>query len=88
MFLGKSIKQSMLPAGGLFALLGLLIYYIVCARSPELMEIRKTIYNCVAINFVFIFIAFMSYLWVDNIEAKIKNRKTFDSGIDWFWKEI
>lgn len=87
-FVGKTAKNSYIPAAGLIALLALLVYYVVCTRTPELLEFKKTIYNCMAINFVFIFIAFISYLWVDNIEAKIKNKKSYDNSLDWFWKKV
>lgn len=87
-FLGKTTKNSYIPAGGLLGLLALLVYYVMSIKNPELIDFRKTIYNCMAINFVFIFIAFMSYLWVDNIEAKIKDRKSYDNSMDWFWKKV
>lgn len=87
-FLGKTAKSSYIPAAGLLGLLGLLVYYVICIKNPELIDLRKTVYNCMAINFVFIFIAFMSYLWVDNIEAKIKNKKSYDNSLDWFWKKV
>ena len=87
-FVGKTIKNSYIPGAGLVALLFLLVYYAVCARNPELVAIRKTIFNCMAINFVFILISFLSYLWVDNIEAKIKNKKNYDKSLDWFWEKI
>lgn len=87
-FVGKTMKNSYVPAGGLLALLALLIYYVICTRNPELIELKRTIYNCMAINFVFIFIAFISYLWVDNIEAKLKNKKSYDNSLDWFWRKV
>lgn len=86
-FLGKSTKNSILPAGALAIFLGLLIYYVVALRNPDLMYIRHTITNCLSINFIFIFISFISYLWVDDIEAKIKNKKSFDNSLDWFWQK-
>ena len=81
--LGKTTKNSLLPAGALAIFLGLLIYYVVALRNPELADIRNTILNCMSINFIFIFIAFISYLWVDDIEAKVKNRKSIDNSLDW-----
>ena len=86
--LGKTTKNSLLPAGALAIFLGLLIYYVVALRNPELADIRNTILNCMSINFIFIFIAFISYLWVDDIEAKVKNRKSIDNSLDWFWKKV
>lgn len=85
--LGKTTKNSILPAGALAVLLGLLIYYVVALRNPELAPIKGTILNCMSINFIFIFISFISYLWVDDIEAKVKNKKSIDNSLDWFWQK-
>ena len=71
----------------LVVFLGLLIYYVVLLRNPELMDIRTVIVNCMSINFIFLFISFISYLWIDDIEAKKKNRKSVDNSLDWFWRE-
>lgn len=86
-FLGKSTKNSILSVIMLVVFLGLLIYYVVLLRNPELMDIRTVIVNCMSINFIFLFISFISYLWIDDIEAKKKNRKSVDNSLDWFWRE-
>ena len=87
-FLGKVSKNSVIPAVSLIILLVLLVYYIVCLRQESLVEFRYTIYNCMALNFVFIFVSFISYLWVDDIEAKHRNKKSIDNSLDWFWSKI
>lgn len=87
-FLGKTTKKSFIPALLLFIFLGLLVYYVVCLQNPELSAERGVIFNCMAINFTFIFIAFLSYLWVDDIEGKIKNKKSIDDSLSWFWDKI
>lgn len=86
-FLGKSTKNSILSIIMLVVFLGLLIYYVVLLRNPELMDIRTVIVNCMSINFIFLFISFISYLWIDDIEAKKKNKKSVDNSLDWFWRE-
>ena len=86
-FLGKATKNSVLSIITLAVLLGLLIYYVVLLRDPNLMDIRTVIVNCMSINFIFLFISFISYLWIDDIEAKKKNRKSVDNSLDWFWRE-
>ena len=40
------------------------------------------------VDFVFILITFFSYLWVDDIEAKVKGTKSIDNSLDWFWKKV
>lgn len=86
-FLGKSTKNSILSIIMLAVLLGLLVYYVVLLRNPALMDIRTVIVNCMSINFIFLFISFISYLWIDDIEAKKKNKKSIDNSLDWFWRE-
>lgn len=87
-FLGKTTKNSLIPGAGLLSLLGLLIYYVICVRNPEFIDLKKTIFNCMSINFIFILISFLSYLWVDDIESKLKNKKSYDNTLDWFWQKL
>ena len=86
-FLGKSTKNSVLSIVMLAVFLGLLVYYVILLRKPELMDMRTVIVNCMSINFIFLFISFISYLWIDDIEAKKKNKKSVDNSLDWFWRE-
>ena len=42
-----------------------------------------------AIDFVFVLITFLSYLWADEVEAKEFNKKTINSkGINWLFKNV
>ena len=41
-----------------------------------------------AIDAIMIFLSYFAYLWVDDIEAKEKNRKSIDNSLDWFWKKV
>ena len=86
-FLGKSTKSSIMSIVSLVFFLGLLIYYVVALRNPVLVELKSTIYNCLSIDFIFVFISFISYLWIDDIEAKVKNKKNYDRSLDWFWQK-
>ena len=86
-FLGKSTKSSVMSIVSLAFFLGLLIYYVVALRNPVLVELKSTIYNCLSIDFIFVFLSFISYLWIDDIEAKVKNKKNYDRSLDWFWQK-
>ena len=88
LFLGKIFKKGFIPSIGLVGLLLLLVYYAICLRNPDLVDYTKKIYNCIGINFVFVFISFFSYLWIDNIEAVVNNKKSYDNSLDWFWDKI
>ena len=39
----------------------------------------------ILLDFTFIFISFISYLWIDDIQAKIENKKSIDDSLSWFW---
>lgn len=39
-------------------------------------------------DFLFILLSYLSYLWVDELEVKYKNKKSIDNGLSWFWKEV
>ena len=56
--------------------------------SEDLRYMSETLSRCIAIDFVFILISFFSYLWVDDIEAKAKNKISIDNSLDWFWKNV
>ena len=33
-------------------------------------------------------ISTISYLWIDDIEAKAKKKKSIDNSLDWFWSKV
>ena len=87
-FLGKSAKNTIPSIILLAVFLGLLVYYAVLLRKPELIDMRNVIVNCMSIDLILVFLSFISYLWIDDIEAKKKNKKSIDNSMDWFWREI
>lgn len=89
-FLGQEIKKSTIAIIPLVAFLTLLIIHVtqVSTLDKELYYLASTIYRCIALDFIFIFVTFFSYLWVDDLEARKNNIKSIDNSLDWFWKEI
>ena len=57
--------------------------HIACNHS-----LYHAIARSIAVDFGFIFLSFVSYLWVDDLEAKSKGKKSIDNSLDWFWKKI
>ena len=51
-------------------------------------EIKVIIMRSITMDFVFIFISFISFLWIDDIETKEKNLKSINNSLDWFWKKV
>ncbi len=89
-FLAQEIKKSGVAAIPLIAYLGVLIIHVaqLTTLSEEFRFMAETLSRCVMIDFVFILISFFSYLWVDDIEAKEKNKKSYNNSLDWFWKKV
>ena len=89
-FLGREFKKSIITAIPLFAFLALLVMHVVqlMTLSAEYSDMSSTLTWCVIIDFAFIFISFISYLWVDDIEAKKMNKMSIDNSLEWFWKEV
>lgn len=89
-FLAQEIKKSYVSALVLFAYLIILIVHVaqMATLPEEYRYLTTTLSRCVALDFVFILISFFSYLWVDDIESKVKGRKSIDNSLDWFWKKI
>ena len=89
-FLAQEIKKSSVAAIMLFAYLIILIMHVaqLATLPEEFRYMLTTISRCVAIDFIFILITFFSYLWVDDIEAKVKGKKSIDNSLDWFWKKV
>lgn len=89
-FLAQEVKNSYINAGVLFVYLVLLIIHVaqVATLSEEYRDLLTSLSRCVVIDFIFVFISFFSYLWVDDIETKEKGKKSIDNSIEWFWKKI
>ena len=89
-FLAQEVKNSYISAGVLFVYLVLLIIHVaqVATLSEEYRYLLTNLSRCIVIDFIFVFISFFSYLWVDDIETKEKGKKSIDNSIDWFWKKI
>ena len=89
-FLSQEVKQSFIGAIMLFAYLIILVVHVaqISTLSEEYRYLLSTLSRCIVIDFIFVFITFFSYLWIDDIEAKEKGKKSIDNSLDWFWKKI
>lgn len=89
-FLAQEIKKSSVAAIMLFAYLIILVVHVaqIATLPEEFRYMLTTLSRCIAVDFVFILITFFSYLWVDDIEAKVKGKKSIDNSLDWFWKKV
>lgn len=90
LFLAHEEKKSFINAIVLFAYIVILIMHVIqIATLPEqYVSLSHTLSKCVIIDFVFVFISFFGYLWIDNIEAQEKGKRSLSNSLDWFWKKI
>ena len=90
LYLGKEIKKSWIVGLLLFAFMSLLVGHTVefftVAKESEV--IYKAVTTSTLFDFVFIFLSFISYLWIDDIEAKMGKRKSIDDSLSWFWNKV
>ena len=89
-YLAKETKRSSVTCILLLAFLTIIgghcIEYGIVNDATGATQLILT--KCIAIDFVFVFLSFMSYLWTDDIEAKHRNLKSVDNSLDWFWKKV
>ena len=85
---GKESKKSFIPA----IALGLFLVSILI-HTYQSLSIPDAYYALIAkkslgVDAVMIFLSYVSYLWVDDIETKTKNKKSIDNSLEWFWKKV
>lgn len=88
LFLGKEIKKSYIVAIPLAVFLILLVIHTVNLMTTQSSDIVYIVSKCIALDFVFIFITFIGYLWVDAIQAKEEKKRSIDNSLDWFWSKV
>ena len=90
LFLAKEIKNSAFTAVLLGAFVALLVVHTIqlMTLSEDYLYLSSTIGRCLTVDFVFVLLSYISYLWVDDIETKYKNKKSIDNSLEWFWKKV
>jgi len=90
LFLAKETKKGMIPAIMLGVFLVIIIGHSVelSLLKENIAEMQSVIGRCIAVDFVFILLSFFSYLWIDDIEAKAKKKKSIDNSLNWFWSKV
>lgn len=90
LFLGKETHKSEVPAIMLFIFLILLVSHAVeFGVMPNMTaQVRYDLSRSILVDFIFIFLSFISYLWIDDVQAKVEKKKSIDNSLDWFWKKV
>ena len=86
--LGKEFKKSLLPLIGLSIFLVLILMHALQLWVLEQEIYKVMVTRSITVEAILIFLLYISYLWIDDIEAKEKHKKSIDNSLDWFWKKI
>lgn len=87
-FLGKETKRSAVIVIMLAVFLITIAGHSVEFSLAESLKIQNTIATSITFDFIFILLSFMAYLWIDDIEAKDKKKKSIDDSLNWFWTKV
>ncbi len=90
LYLGRETKKSFVVAIMLFIFISLLlghtIEFMTVGQSDQ--EIYKAVTRSATIDLLFVFLSFISYLWVDSMEVKLGKKKSIDDSLEWFWNKV
>lgn len=89
-YLGHEIKRAVVPAIALMLCITLLIIHTLqLFVFPEsYVGYEKVLSTSMIYDFGFVLLTYVSYLWIDDIEAKHRNKKSIDNSLDWFWSKV
>ena len=90
-YLSQELKKSLVAVIPLFAFVVDLVIHTIqtLTLKQEYSYLFGTLTANMAIDFAFLLVTFLAYLWADDVEAKAQNKKTINSkGIDWLFKQV
>lgn len=86
----KKVEKPLIAAVLIIANLALLIYhsYVLNTLPSGYEEAISEVYLYIAMDFLWLLISFLAYLWIDDITARKFNRKSYDNSLSWFWENL
>ena len=88
-FFGKRIHKPIMPILVLALNLALLVMHSIYLQGDiEDTVILSRVYRSMAFDFAFVLVSFIGYLWVDDADAKITKKKSYDDTLSWFWEKL
>lgn len=74
----------------LFAFVALLIVHTIMYITGDSLtsDVLSDLTFTMVFDLIFVLLSFIAYLWVDDIEAKVKKKKSIDNSLDWFWGKV
>ncbi len=90
LILSKETKKSVIAAIMLFAFVALLIVHTIMYITGDSLtsDVLSDLTFTMVFDLIFVLLSFIAYLWVDDIEAKVKKKKSIDNSLDWFWGKV
>lgn len=85
-FISRKTEKTAFPIALVIYTLILLIMHSTQKTTNDILT--KTKYISIAFDLIFLFLSFISFLWIDEINAKKKNLKSYDNSLSWFWDEL
>ncbi len=85
--LAKETKKSSITAVMLFVFVAMLIVHTIIYLTGNAENVSSIIFT-VIFDLIFVLISFISNLWIDDIEAKEKKKKSIDDSLNWFWEKV
>lgn len=81
LYLGREVKKSWMLGVLLVAFCFMLIGHTTeLLTVKDLTDVLKAqLSQCMIVDFVFIFLTFVGFLWLDEIDAKANNKKVVDN---------
>ena len=90
LYLGKETKKAWIVGIFLFAFLGILTGHTIefSILNNDIDANISIILISAIVDFIFILLSFISYLWIDHQETETGKKKSIDNSLDWFWKKV
>jgi len=90
LILGKETHKSAIIATMLFVVLAILVGHSIELFTFNSADeaVYKSITTSLIVDFIFVFLSFISYLWIDDVQAKVEKKKSIDDSLSWFWAKV
>ncbi len=88
LLLAKENKKSIFLAIMLGVFLLIIAGHTIEFSISNEVELQNIYAKCITVDFIFIFLSFISYLWIDDMEAKAGKKKSIDDSLNWFWSKV
>lgn len=88
--LARKVEKTIFPGGLIIVNLALLLYHthVLNNLSSVFEQHISQTYLCLAMDFLWLLMSFLGYLWIDDIVAIKFKKKSYDNSMAWFWNKL